>query len=46
MPLEDAPAWQRLIVNVIHRFDSIILSVSFLNRLAGVAVLELSSLQQ
>jgi hypothetical protein len=45
-PLEVAPAWQRLIVNAIHWFDSVILGVPFLNRLAGVAVLELSPLQQ
>jgi SAM-dependent methyltransferase len=45
-PLEVAPAWQRTIVNAIHWFDSVILSVPFLKRLAGVAVLELSPLQQ
>jgi len=45
-PLEVAPGWQRTIINVIHWFDSIILSIPFLNRLAGVAVLELSPLKQ
>ena len=45
-PLEIAPAWQRMIVNGIHRIDSFILNIPFLNRLAGVAVLELSPLQQ
>ena len=45
-PLEAAPFWQRIIVNVIHGIDRIVLSVPFLNRLAGVAVLELSPLQQ
>jgi hypothetical protein len=45
-PLEGAPAWQRMIVDFIHRIDSAIPGLPFLNRLAGVAVLELSPLQQ
>lgn len=45
-PLEAAPAWKRIIVNAFHWADSAILRLSFLNRFAGVAVLELSPLPQ
>jgi hypothetical protein len=45
-PLEVAPAWQRMMVNVIHWIDSVILGFPILNRFAGVAVLELSPLRQ
>jgi SAM-dependent methyltransferase len=45
-PLETAPAWQRMMVNLIHWIDSVILGLPLLNRFAGVAVLELSPLRQ
>jgi len=45
-PLEIAPTWQRMLVHSLHWTDSMILRFPILNRLAGVAVLELSPLRQ
>ena len=45
-PLETASTWRRLVTHALHWGDRAILSVPLLNRLAGVAVLELSPLRQ
>jgi SAM-dependent methyltransferase len=44
-PLEVAPIWKRFMIQSIHLVDGVILTIPFLKRLAGVAVLELSPLQ-
>jgi len=45
-PLETASIWRRLLIHALHWGDRAILGVPFLNRLAGVAVLELSPRRQ